>query len=403
MFAAELIKTLLKKENYDKFSPYLTKEHFNDSKGYYWGVYKQIESYFNSSEGDLTLDNLKHIHLSSCGGLPQEKLMAYEEVYEIIKEVEVSDASGYLLKKVRRDGVLLKAMETLDKNIESADDDFLLGVADELQSLTTTEDAEEGKLYTLDLLEADVDYEASQKWQWALPELNALVKGAGPGRNCLIVALTNVGKTSFTVYNCVSFMQQGAKVLHFSIAEDSKVGLQRRYYQAVFAASDDELDGNKEYYRDKFVTDYGDKLFLAPVDSLSIAEAEALIKEVKPDVVVFDDFKDVELGKKQEMRMDKMYGQIAVRLRSLGIKHNFFTLCAAQASDHATGKKKLDRQDIADSRVDIPGKFHYCIGLSAEGADPNKRYISFIKNKMGREDVLLSATIDKDRCQWYSV
>ena len=404
MFAAQLIKTMLNKDAFDKFHPYLTKEHFNDTKGYYWGIYKALESYFHSSDDSIQLEDLKHIHLSSCDGMAEEKVEAYKEIYNIIDECEVTDAATYLLNKVRRTCVLLKSMENIEKNIDNPDDDALLAIVGDLSDVSQGEDdEEESKIYTNSLMVADEDYKASQQWVWPFPELNKAVKGAGAGRNCLIVALTNVGKTSFTVFSCVEFMKQGARVLHFSIAEDSKVGLQRRYYQAAFNASDDELDANKQFYNDKFTAQFNDRLFLAPVDSLNIVEAEHIIKQVKPDVVVFDDFKDVDLGKKQDMRMDKMFGQIAVRLRALGIKHNFFTLCAAQASDSATGKKKLDRQDIADSKVDIPGKFHYAIGISAAGHDPNKRYISFIKNKMGAEDLLLSATIDKDRCQWYSV
>ena len=228
------------------------------------------------------------------------------------------------------------------------------------------------------------------------------MQGAGPERNCLIVALTNVGKTSFVCRSNVDFMRQGAKVLHFAIAEDSKVSLQRRYYQAAYGVNDYELDQEKRRYRDQFMQEFEGKLTLVPIDSLSIGQAEEVIKRVRPDIVVFDDFKDLELDKKRnEPKEHKQYGIIAVKIKSLAIKYGFFALCCAQAADSATGKRWLDRGDIADSKVDIPAKFQYVLGLAkGDGDGSSVRYLSTIKNKLGPEDMKVSMNVDEARCDW---
>jgi hypothetical protein len=314
----------------------------------------------------------------------------------------VHDEADYFLTKVRRRGIIGDSADELIKELQDNKEAELVSVAEKLHNLAQEEFDDEEITYTIDLLESEKDYEASRRWKWAIHELDEAVQGAGPERTCLVVALTNVGKTSFVCYNNVGFMRQGAKVLHFAVAEDSKVSLQRRYYQAAYGVNDYQLDQDKQYYRDRFMGEFKDKLILAPVDSLSLAQAELIIKQHKPDVVVFDDFKDLELDKKsRDSKEHKQYGQIAVKIKSLSIKYGFFGLCCAQAADSATGKRYLDRQDIADSKVDIPAKFQYVIGLSrGESNSSDMRYISTLKNKLGPENFKYTAFVKEDSCVW---
>jgi len=400
MLQGKIIKALLTKEAFAKFSPYITKAIFNEDKGYYWSIYQQLCSYYDEHASPISVEELEQLHLATMGGAADSKVAALKEVYHVIKDVDDTDSAEYLLTKIRKRGIMLSAAEELADAIDSDNESAAAKAMTYLQSLEDVDGSEDSLLYTINMLDAQDDYEASQQWQWQDSQLNDLVKGGGPGRNMLIVALTNVGKTSFAVYNAVGFMRQGAKVLHCSIAEDSKVSLQRRYYQAALALTDNELDIHTQEATEDFMKEFSGKLFLAPVDSLTVGELENLVKEIKPDVVILDDFKDLDLGRKVDMRMDKLYGSLAVRIKSLAIKYNFFAVCLAQASDSATGKKKLDRQDVADSKVDIPGKFQYVIGLARGGADHSIRYISFIKNKLGREDEVIISRLDEPTCQW---
>lgn len=405
---ADLIKTLCNKGAFDMYSPYLSKHHFTDESDgkndYFWQIYSVLKEFHNDNDADLTVAELRDLHLGGADGMQKDRKTALQEVYQIIqdaKDVAQEDsAAGQLLTTLKRKSMTYEIMSVLEKEIESPQTDNWHKIKDIADNAVTAEESEE-VFYSTSILESEEDYQDSMKWQWFDPELNDNVKGLGPGRNVLIFALTNVGKTSFTVFNCVNFMDQGAKVLHFAIAEDSKVSLLRRYYHAAFGRSDRELDQNKEYYDEQFNRRFSGKLWLCPTDSLSLARAEQLIKQVRPDIVVFDDFKDLELGYKSEVKVPRLYGVLAVKIKSFAQKYEFGAICCAQASDSAKGKQRLDRGDIADSKVDIPAKFEYAIGLSrGENASDNFRFVSMAKCKRGKEGVYYGYHIDEEKCQW---
>jgi len=404
---ANLIKTLLKHDNYEIYGPYISKHHFSreDKKDFFYPIYETLSGFHKENESDISLDDLQSIHLSSLEGASKDRRDAIAETYETIRHVgedaaSNSDAAKHLLTTLKRKHKAGEAIEVLLAEADNPSQENWIKLKDIADDAVTAADEEE-IFYTTDITVGDEDYQASMRWKWFDPTFNEAVKGAGPGRNCLIFALTNVGKTSWATFNAINFMKQGAKVLHFSIAEDSKVALLRRYYQAAFNSTDTQLDQNKEMYAEKFAKMYGDKLFLCPTDSLTVARAEQLIKEVKPDIVVFDDYKDLELGYKGETKAPKIYGVLAAKIKALSIKYNFFAVCCAQAADTATGKQILERTDIADSRVDIPAKFEYCIGLSRGANQSNNiRYVSLAKNKKGVEGVHFGYAIEEATCQW---
>lgn len=402
MLYAQTILVLLDKDKFHKYAKYLNKQFFGSEKSPWWDMFLRIKKFHDEHEGDLSLQTLKQDHMLSLSGSLESKRQAVEQLYVILEGTTMSDEADFLLPKIRRHGVLAEANDELMKELQDGKEADIVGVSDKLSNIASEEFEDDEITYTIDILESEEDYQASRRWKWFHPRLDEYVQGAGPERNCLIVALTNVGKTSFVCRANVDFMRQGAKVLHFAIAEDSKVSLQRRYYQAAYGISDLELDQEKRRYRDQFVTEFSGKLTLVPIDSLSITQAEEIIKRERPDIVVFDDFKDLELDKKRnEPKEHKQYGIIAVKIKSLAIKYGFFALCCAQAADSATGKRWLDRGDIADSKVDIPAKFQYVLGLArGDGDGSTVRYLSTIKNKLGPEDMKVSMSIDEARCIW---
>ena len=402
MLYPQVILALMSKDKFHKYSQYLNKQFFGGDKSPWWEMYLRIKQFHEEKEGDISIETLRHDHMLSLSGSLESKRKAVEELYTILEGTTMSDEADFLLPKVRRRGVLAQAKEELSKELDENKEADLVGISDKLSTIAVDEFEDEEIAYTIDILESESDYAASRRWKWFHPQLDEYVQGAGPERNCLIVALTNVGKTSFVCRANVDFMRQGAKVLHFAIAEDSKVSLQRRYYQAAYGVNDYELDQEKRRFRDQFIEEFDGKLTLVPIDSLTLAQAEEIIKRERPDIVVFDDFKDLEIDKKsRDSREHKQYGQIAVRIKSLAIKYNFFALCCAQAADSATGKRWLERGDIADSKVDIPAKFQYVLGLArGEGDGSTIRYLSTIKNKLGPEDMKVSLAVDEARCVW---
>lgn len=406
---ADLIKTLCNKDAFEMYSPYLSKHHFADeSEGknaFFWEIYSVLKEFHNDNDASITPTELKDLHLGMSDGMQKDRKQALSEVYNLVegaRDIATEDsAATHLLTILKRKSMTYEIMNVLEKEVESPSTENWHKIKDIADNAVTAEEAED-VFYTTSIAEASQDYQDSMRWKWFDPEFNDNVQGFGPERTCLVFALTNVGKTSFTVFNCVNFMNQGARVLHFAIAEDSKVSLLRRYYHAAFGKTDRELDENITYYDERFAEKFEGKLWLCPTDALSIARAEQLIKQVRPDIVVFDDFKDLDLGYKAEVKVPRLYGVLAVKIKSLAQKYGFGAICCAQAADSAKGKQILDRADIADSKVDIPAKFEYCIGLSrGENRADNFRFLSLAKNKKGKENISYGYYIDEGKCTWW--
>jgi replicative DNA helicase len=246
------------------------------------------------------------------------------------------------------------------------------------------------------------EVEETSRWKWALPSLQRYVDGFGPERSVLVFARSNGGKTSFITSQAVHFMRQGAKVLHFSISEDTKFKLNERYIQAAYNIHSGEFLEDVHMWVDRFNEDFANKLAIRNVSSLSIREAEAAISAFEPDIVVYDQYQKVAVSSKVEMRSDEHLTLIVQKLKALSKDYRHGIICGTQASSSAElnnftepkPKKWLTQLDVAGSKSGVPGEFQTMLGIGQDIAglqpaiDENgtthqcyARYISMPKNK----------------------
>src|SRR5215203_1156103 len=199
---ANLITTLLSHDNYNLYGPYISKHHFDkdNKKDYFYPIFEQLSAFHKESESDITLDDLQSIHLAGLEGASRDRRDAIAETYETIRQdghdAASNDAAAkHLLTTLKRKHKAGEAIDVLLAEADKSDADNWRKLKDIVEEATTASD-EEDIFYTTDIAIGDEDYQASMRWKWFDPALNDAVKGAGPGRNCLIFALTNVGKTS---------------------------------------------------------------------------------------------------------------------------------------------------------------------------------------------------------------
>ena len=119
----------------------------------------------------------------------------------------------------------------------------------------------------------------------------------------------------------------------------------------------------------------------------NIYDLKRWIENVKPDVVVIDQFANFEIPK-QFNRVEGLAYMIR-RIRDLAKEFNIVCINVGQAADSADNKLNLDMNDFDFSNTGVPGGVDIMIGVgsNSEYRAQNRRRISLPKTKNGAEDV----------------
>lgn len=405
MIEQQIIKHMLDKSNFDEYGESIKEEHIPTQV--MWKIFKRLRDYYLNYTDPLSLDDLKAIHLSEMAGIHINKKQEFEKAYEDIAETNVSQACEELVRTARRNALLFDAQDAIDSGqlVRATE---LLQKAEEVDQDEITEFDQ----YRLTELQDDID--GNNKWKWAIPELEEHLDGFGAERSVLVYARPNTGKTSFISYNVVSMMRQGAKLLHFSISEDTKVALVKRYYQAAYHKKDEVIEANMEKASDAFERDFGGKFFLKNVATLTLKQAREYIEACRPDIVVFDQYQKVKVYHDQEARSDEVLTLVVQKLKELAKEFQFGLILATQADAKAENKKWLGMDNVAGSKTGVAGELQAMIGIGKDNAEGERtvyrddgttvsaspRYINIPKNKgsMGQMKINLVG----DVCEWVS-
>ena len=108
-----------------------------------------------------------------------------------------------------------------------------------------------------------------------------------------------------------------------------------------------------------------------------------LADEVRPDIIIVDQLKNLSTGKKGDNRALEL-DRLARDVRELGIEHNAVTISVTQAGDSASNVLNLSMNDVEWSNTGIPGAADLMIGIghNQEFFAQNKRKLSLPKNKI---------------------
>ena len=89
---------------------------------------------------------------------------------------------------------------------------------------------------------------------------------------------------------------------------------------------------------------------------------------------------------RQDVNHAKSIGLNLAELKGLSETYDFGCIPVCQAADSARGKTILSMQDIADSKVDVPGELEIALGMAPGETTKDLMYFTLAKNKLGAED-----------------
>lgn len=219
-----------------------------------------------------------------------------------------------------------------------------------------------------------------------------LLGGAGPGSTILIFGRPESGKTLFTVNMVAGFLKFGKRVLYVG-NEEGTYRTRKRIINNLANASNEAYEAEPERGLAVAKKHGLDELFICHMQPGSPAEIEAIVKDIKPDVVVVDQIRNLNLTGKGNDKLTDRLGELGTRMRSMANRHAFVSVSVTQAGDKTDkhGQEPppwLSMSDIADNRTSLAAQFDVILGIGCteELRRTGTRAISICKNKLSDRD-----------------
>ena len=409
----KLLKTLFNKDTFDEYCSYVDNDVF--SSDYTLSVWKKLSEYYTSNDAPITPKELWSIHKISLSGASNEYKESIYEVYNLINKADAVDGADFYLKELKKDAIIAKAFSLYD----SGKTDKFIDLISQLNDLEETR-LEEDNFDSDELKEVGKNVGGLE---WCHPILTEKMKYYHNESSLLVCARPNTGKTSFLIANAIKFIEQGKKVVYFSISEDTSFKLKQRFIQAAYKVNNDEFFNDIDSLVEKFNKEYKSNLFIYNVSGLHINDVVAVVKKHKPDIVMYDQYQKVEIRHGAKARSDEILTNIVVALKGVAKDYNHSIICGTQAASSAEQnnfsgnkyKKIIGLNDIAGSKTGVAGEFQTILGVGSDAPDKNEfhyfpdntkvevssKWFHIAKSKDEFFGDTFILKLDKDRCQWY--
>jgi hypothetical protein len=383
-----LIKSLLHKDFYDEtrgnrcpekiFSKDLRK------------VKSIIDKAMDNYQRDLGLDEVKALFFADHPTLTTAQKQQYELQFQKIKTSESigSDVAAEVLSNMFRQVVgeevanlgfqyvngEQSSMEPLRNILEQYQDDFTPSIR--INYVDNSID---------NLIQSASN---STKWQFNIHSLHNAVPGLDSGMLFVIGARSNVGKSSFHANVCAApngWAHQGAKILVLC-NEEKPERVASRYMTAATGMTMAQIVANKTQAH-RLYDPVKDNIKFVDATGKSMAWAEAVIKNHKPDIVVLD------IGSKfaEDGAASNNHETLkanAIYARNLGKMYGCLVVYCTQLSAEAEGKVILSQSMIEGSKTGLAGESDLMILIARnppiqdQTDDDQLRYLNICKNKI---------------------
>jgi hypothetical protein len=216
--------------------------------------------------------------------------------------------------------------------------------------------------------------------------------GVKPGHHLILFARPEMGKTMMTIEMMAGFARQGLTVLYCG-NEDPLDDINMRVVNRLSGMTKQEVMQNPRE-ADKKAREYGyENIILKALAPGTPREITALIEKYKPDVLVLDQLRNLNMG--QDNYVLKLE-EAATQARTWAKRYSCVVVSVTQAGDSASGKAVLDLGDVDYSNTGIPAQADVMIGMgqSPAQAAAGEIMISLPKNKVSGNHEYFACTVE---------
>ena len=214
--------------------------------------------------------------------------------------------------------------------------------------------------------------------------LNDKLKGgAAKGDHIVVFGRPEAFKSGFTCNMVAGFLKFNHKVLYIGNEEDTYKTRKRIICNLANCTQDqfeEDTDKALELAKGRGL----DKLRICHLNPGTIPEIEELCREVRPDILVLDQIRNIEAkGDGMTQKLERL----GIQVRALLGRYDMLGVSVTQARDAEHAGPWLSMEELDSSRTGLPGQADVIIGV---GATPdlvaqNQRAISLCKNKLNDE------------------
>lgn len=229
--------------------------------------------------------------------------------------------------------------------------------------------------------------------------LNMILNGNLRRKHHVVVfARSDTGKTLFLINAAVGFILQNYKVLYI-LNEEPITTLVARVKANFCNVTIGEMEQDEEAYTEALTAKgYFERFISYEVDEGYVRDIEKAIKQVKPDVVILDQLRNV--NTKDDSKV-AAYENLGRSMRKFARKYDLLAMSATQAGAQCEqeDRAKLGMTDIDGSKTGLAASCDLIIGMGAseQMKVQNQVLINLAKNKVSGVHDGVMVRIDPQR------
>ena len=402
-----LLRLIMDREDYTKYYRFI--RPLNTIEKTVSTIIDSITNYFKKYDTteSISVDELQVFH-------NQEHTYSKKDTYtvEVFKELNSFTLNNKELgKDVILDFIMGQANNQLlelayagmDKGGSKEDFEnimqFLEATRDTLDSIDNGSGLDPNYVNVLTMDDLIAFHAAENGLLWPLRQLTLSLGPATPGTFGIFFANPNAGKTSFGV-NCATnwsnqLLNTSENILYCNNEQSGEVIYQRAKC-SMLGQPWPVLVEHKDSVLRRYTEQGGSRLKI--YDNVYTAPyLEELIRRHKPRAVVMDMCLKLKMPGMGEGHFGLQ--QIANTLRQYAKKYDTHILGMAQADNESRKKQWLGDNNIHGSNQDVAGECDYMIDAThledVEGENPDARFLSIAKDKIGCKDKHITCYIDR--------
>jgi len=368
-----IIKYILLKDNFNKYSTYIQPKDFPEELRY---VYNIITSFHSLHEGDLSVQDLGNLIFANN---PKDKEYYHTLLDNLDKHTPLESTVKELITSLKQRRVCQEisiAAYEVGEGKKQLDD--LLAVMSQLEQKESITDYQ----FVSDDLETIFAHTLeSPGLRWRLDCLNKSLGSLRKGNFGFIFSRPETGKTTFLASEVTNMLSQTDKPILWFNNEQAGEEVMLRIYQAYFGCTVAELYGNIQHYRSVFKQQTGGRLKLYDSAQINKNFVEGLSKELCPGLILFDQVDKLQ-GFKAD-RDDLLLGSIYQWARELA-KRYCPVIGVTQADGSAEGVRWLTMAHVANAKTAKQAEADFILGIGKthDLGWESFRFLNISKNKL---------------------
>lgn len=217
--------------------------------------------------------------------------------------------------------------------------------------------------------------------KWRLSCLNASLGPIRPGDFGFVFARPESGKTTFLADQITYFCEQATRPVIWFNNEEQGEKVRLRTFQACLGITQDQIWHNKQETLKLYRTKTKGLLRIYDDASIHKNEVEAIVMELNPELVVFDQIDKIK-GFDAD-RPDLVYGRIYQWARELA-KRGCAIIGVCQSDGTGEGVRWLTMSHVAEAKTSKQAEADWILGIgrSNETGTEDIRYFNISKNKL---------------------